>query len=387
MRGVSILQRQLERDLASVHLSRVRAVFAAVFVAVQGAKLSLTELGRAIAKRTSPKHGIKRVDRLLGNKKLQAELVSFYRPVARRLISDSSQPAVLVDWTSVTPTLWALVAAVPFDGRALTIYAETHPISRYKKPRTNARFLKQLKRVLPKGCTPTLITDAGFRSPWMRLVSKFGWNYVSRVRQARVRIRKGKGWLYFTELWEKCRTSARELGLLELGMRARFKTRVVGIRKRRAIMTRVTGRPSDLEKARRTAMEPWILATSLEAPSAAEIVGLYRRRMQIEETFRDKKSHRFGMSLGLARTKSAQRADVLLLLASLTHLFAVLLGVGAESSGIQRRYQANTVRHKRVLALATLGRLIASEPRRLLPKGAITTAWETLLRKIQEASR
>lgn len=378
MRGVHILQRQLERELATVHLARVRAVFAAVCVAVRGAKLSLTELGRAIAKRTSAKHGIKRMDRLLGNKNLHTEQTTFYRAMAHRLVSNSSQPVVLVDWTSVTPTLWALVAAVPCDGRALTIYAEAHPISRYMKPQTNASFLKQLKRVLPADCTPTIITDAGFRSPWMKLVSKLGWNYVCRVRQARVRIRTGKGWLYFADLWENCRTVARDFGVLELGMRARFKARIVGIRKRRAIMTRVRGRPSDQEKARRTAMEPWILATSLGGPKPSEIVGLYRLRMQIEETFRDNKSHRFGMSLNHARTKSEDRANILLLLASLSHLFAVLIGFAAEALDLQRHYQANTVRHKRVLSLATLGRLVAAEPVWPLPRGAIIAAWRTL---------
>ena len=117
------------------------AMFEAAFTALRSGRVSLTSLGRAIAERTTPKHGIKRIDRLLGNTKLHAELITFYRAIARRLIAPNSRPVLLVDWTAVTPQLWALVAAVCFDGRALIIYAQTHTIARYMKPAVNAEFL------------------------------------------------------------------------------------------------------------------------------------------------------------------------------------------------------------------------------------------------------
>jgi hypothetical protein len=43
-------------------------------------------------------------------------------------------------------------------------------------------------------------------------------------------------------------------------------------------------------------------------------VQLYRQRMQIEETFRDLKCHRWGFGLRYARCNSAARLEVLLLL-------------------------------------------------------------------------
>ena len=144
MRAARIIQRQFESDLKGVHLARVRVLFAAAFTLLRSGKLSLTSLGRAIAVGTSPKHGIKRIDRLLGNTKLHAEQVIFYRAIARRLIAPASRPVLLVDWTAVTPQLWALVAAVCFEGRALIVYAEAHPISRYLKPHVNEAFLQNL---------------------------------------------------------------------------------------------------------------------------------------------------------------------------------------------------------------------------------------------------
>src|SRR5512133_3235815 len=168
MRAEEILLRSFERDLEAVHLARVRLVFAAVRALLWSGRLSLTSLGRAIAGSTSPKHGIKRIDRLLGNKHLHVEGPEFYRALARHLIARGSRPVIIVDWTAVTPKLWALVAAVSHHGRALILYAETHGIRSYLKPSVNEAFCERLRSVLPP-CTPVVLTDAGFRGPWMRL--------------------------------------------------------------------------------------------------------------------------------------------------------------------------------------------------------------------------
>lgn len=106
--------------------------------------------------------------------------------------------------------------------------------------------------------------------------------------------------------------------------------------------------------------------------SAAQIVALYARRMQIEETFRDTKSTRFGLSLKYARTKSDSRADVLLLLASIAHLIAIVLGVLAEAAQLHLRFQANTVKNKRVLSFAMLGRLVVASGAEVLLEPALT---------------
>lgn len=368
MRAMQILQRQLEPDLAAVHLARARVVFAAVWTLLKSGRLSLTSLGRAIATETAPKHGIKRIDRLLGNARLHVEQLVFYRAIARRVIAPGSRPVIIVDWTSVTSTLWALVAAVHFEGRALIIYAEVHPIARYLKPHVNAKFLRQLKDVLPDRCVPIVVTDAGFRSPWMLLVRKFGWDYVGRLRQPRTKFKRGDEWLHLDDLWARTRTTATDFGLIEVGERVRHACRVVGIRKRIARLLTMSPklrgyRPEPRKnRERRTALEPWTLATSLEC-SAGKVIAIYKQRMQIEETFRDAKSTRFGMCLAQARTSSPSRAEVLVLLAALAHFTAIVIGLAAEAVHLHVRYQANTVRNKRVLSFALLGRLVlAREP-------------------------
>jgi hypothetical protein len=357
--------RQFEDDLRSVHAATTRTMLSAVRTLLRTGRLQLTALGRAIAEKTTPKHGIKRVDRLLGNSLLHAQRMTFFRALARRIIGDTLRPLVLIDWTSVTPELWALVAAVPCDGRALVIYAETHPISRYIKPEVHAEFLRRLKSVVPPRCVPIVVTDAGFRSPWMKRVVALGWDYVGRIRHGTVQHIKGDRWMGFQPLWRMTRTVPTDLGHYELGRRARHRCRLVGIKRRDSRRTptspKARGYRPDrgIARARRNALEPWILATSLQAP-AKRVVAIYRARMQIEETFRDTKSSRFGVALSHARTKCPRRADVLLLLAAFAHLVAMLIGIAAERAGLHHRYQANTLRSRRVFSLVMLGRMVAA---------------------------
>lgn len=360
MRAMQIIQRQFQANLPRVHLARLRLVFAATFTALRCGRLSLTALGRAIAERTTHKHGIKRIDRLLGNAHLHEERLMFFRAIARRIIAPGSRPPIIVDWTAVTPNLWALVAAVSFNGRALTIYAEAHPISRYGKPYVHATFLNRLLKVLPPRCMPVVLADAGFRSPFMRMVVKLGWDYVIRLRMPlAVRHQFARGFQNLPRLWAMTQTSPMDFGLAELGLKVRYCTRVVGVRhtvKHRKYQSR-SRLHANTSRHKREAHEPWILATSL-AIESRRIVALYARRMQIEETFRDAKNPRFGLSLSFSGPRSPERADVLLLLASLAHLCALLLGIAAEDAQLRRGFQANTVATRRVLSLAMLGRLL-----------------------------
>ena len=90
---------------------------------------------------------------------------------------------------------------------------------------------------------------------------------------------------------------------------------------------------------------------------AASVVGIYARRMQIEETFRDAKNHRFGWSLGDVRLSTPQAYAVLLTLAALAFLVVTLIGMAAERRGAHRAYQANTEK-RRVLSFLVLAAAI-----------------------------
>lgn len=386
MRAIVSIQRQFEADLQDVHVARVRLVLAVAFTALRCGRISLTALGRAIAVRTTQKHGIKRVDRLLGNVKLHDQRVVFYRAIAHRLIRRGSRPLVVVDWTSVTPTLWALVAAVCFEGRALVIYAETHPIEQYMKPHVNLAFLHQLESVLPNGCSPIIVTDAGFRSPWMKLVECFNWDFIGRLRApAKIRRAYGEAFAHIEDFWHLARSVPADLGTFQIGHKRRYPVRVVAVRRKRRVVPIPLRRDCGSERHRREAHEPWMLATSLDWP-ARKVAAAYRLRMQIEETFRDAKSNRYGLSLGQARTRSQSRANILLLLLAFAHLFLVLVGAAAELAQVHFGYQANTVRDRRVLSFATLGRLVLERERNGVARTKLAAVtWSAVLLRTCDA--
>ena len=164
MRADSILRRVLRSVTTEIHGARLNAVSAAVLALIHGGQVGLSALGRAIALR-SQKHGIKRVDRLLGNQALGDELEMIYGAIARYVLRDVKRPVILLDWTDTAKkkTMCTLSAAVPVQGRAITIYSVTCPYSQYTSPSIENRFLETLQALLGPGCTPILVADAGFR--------------------------------------------------------------------------------------------------------------------------------------------------------------------------------------------------------------------------------
>ncbi len=361
MRVDRLLATFLGAHVITVHKARVAAVFAAVAALVRGGEIALSRLGRAVAIRTTAKHGIKRIDRLYGNEHVLNERQLFYRGIAHGVLRDRPRPAILVDWTEVGGGMRVLAAAAPCSGRAVIIYAEVHPLRHYANPRVEARFLRKLEEVLPPTSRPIIVTDAGFRAPWVRQVLKLGWDFVARVRGRAYVRRAGGEWIRFDALYDVARPKAKDLGPCLVTRYQPYSCRVVVVRKRRrrwhaaqrriALDTRVR---QEVQAAR----EPWVLATSVEDLDAENVVATYTTRMQIEETFRDAKSSRFGWAMEAACTARPERVEIMILLSALASLLILMVGISAEGAGLHRKYQANTISTRRVLALTTLGRLV-----------------------------
>jgi hypothetical protein len=370
MRAISILSRLFSNDLKSIHLSRMKAVLFGVEALLSGGRLSLTALGRAARGKTVPKHSIKRVDRLLGNRRLHSDIQLFCRAIAAWLLGGEQRPLILIDWTLIGDNHNALVAAIPRDGRALPIYFEVHDRSLLGNRQVEHRFLERLRDALPAGCRPTLVTDAGFRNPWLAKVSSMGWDYVGRLTTW-VLIKNGAGgdWVKTSEVEAMAQRVPLELGHCDVSRRSTLSHHiVVGKRFRRnPSRSPQRSRPGYRGRAsqvvRRRSQTPWLLATNRPDLSAKQVCRIYATRMQIEEFFRDTKNHRFGWSFAHARSRSAQRHTVLLLLASLAGLVLTVVGMAAERAQLHHRYQANTIRTRRVLSLFHLGKTILARAR------------------------
>ena len=138
---------------------------------------------------------------------------------------------------------------------------------------------------------------------------------------------------------------------------------------------------------RRLHRAPWLLATSLphERGSERRIMQTYCLRMQIEETFRDLKCHRWGFGLRYARCNGAKRLETLLLLGALATLVAWLVGLAGRAMQWHRHLQANTERRREVLSTFFIGRQLLLRPDQELPSPIIALALLTLANHISHA--
>jgi hypothetical protein len=324
MRAMKIVHRVLRKSRVSVHAARLKAIYFAVEALLNGGKLSLSSLGRAARTWVAPKHSIKRIDRLLGNRKLHGELQLFFKAITRSLIEPGSRPLILLDWTKIEYGKFsALTAAVPFAGRAMPILWAVYEDSKWGNREVHLQFLESLSKMLPKNCQPILVTDAGFQNTWFEMVLSFGWDWVGRIADSNVRQLPDGDWLGVSMYYPRASTRAQDLGVCEVARSNTMLHRVILGKEfvRNPNRAKAPRRRSDRGRgslrAKKRASEPWLLITSLTERPVAEIEGIYAWRMSIEECYRDAKSHRFGWSFEDAKSYSAKRYEVLLLVGTL----------------------------------------------------------------------
>jgi len=320
--------------------------------------LSPASIGRVLPGRALPKHGIKRVDRLLGNPRMAGDRLFFFLAVAHRLLRGCTRPVILVDWTQAGGRHVALVAAVPIGGRALPIYVEVHPLKKLGNAAVEKRFLCALKSIVPPECRSVIVSDAGFKGPFFQAVLDQGWDFLGRIRGTTKAVSSDGETISKEQFYARASTTPIELGAFGLFVKQQIPCRLVLVRKRRRPgRKRPPSACKEERELRQAALDPWLLATSMSDGDAAAVVGTYARRMQIEETFRDAKNHRFGWSFGDVRLSTPQRTAVLLTLAALAFPIVTLIGMTAERCGVHRSYQANT-ETRRVLSFLVLAAAI-----------------------------
>lgn len=386
MHAQSIITKILNDAVVQLHGARREALYAAVCSALSGQALSVTALGRRLNSGVDEKHQIKRVDRLLSNRHLQRERMSIYQALARQMLGTCPRPVIAVDWSDLDGAKrhFLLRASLLIDGRALTLVEEVHTLSSRDKRLSHQQLLDRLQEIMPSNATPVLVTDAGFRTPWFRQVLAMGWDYVGRVRNRHlVRHNAGQAWFEAKTLYAKASVTPKDLGAVELTRRNPLAVRLVVVRqpKRGRSKWTLTGeraRSSHSKQHAARAGEPWLLVTSLSPQDARakRIVSIYARRMQIEESFRDLKSERFGLGFEASRSKNTQRIAMLLLIALLALLVAWVIGTCLENTNQHRRYQANTERRRRVLSIIYLGRRALHDHRLQLDANQLKLAAE-----------
>jgi len=374
MQALRLLHKSLAQALPQMHLTRLRALMASVEGLLRGRELWLSQLGRHLPGRAKEKHKIKRVDRLLGNANLQHERRPLYQWLARQLLGGCRHPSIIIDWSDVdaAKTLFILRAAVSLGGRALPLYEEVH--TRYQHPSDHRRFLDRLTEILPEGCQPVIVTDAGFRGPWFKDVESRGWFYLGRVRNRDYARYPGEtDWFPVKQLYQRATTKPCRIGELWLARSTPWRTYAYVYRKPPGGRHRLTARgtrqcngPS--EKHARREREPWLLVSNLpqRRHSAKRVIALYADRMTIEEAFRDLKASRHGFAFRLNLGRDANRVANLLLIAALASLVLWLTGLVGIQRNLDRGLQANTERRRRVLSIPFVGTRLLDQRIRVL---------------------
>jgi len=384
MHAKLIVARVLNPCLSELHAKRGAALQRAVAAVLLGGALNLSSIALAMAGSVGLRHRVKSVDRLLGNGGLQEARTSIYGGLAHLWLCGLPQVLLVVDWSDLTPDQrwhW-LRASVAVNGRSVTLYEEVHPQRLYANRGVHRRFLLRVAQMLPAGCVPIVMTDAGFHSTWFKLVAERGWSYVGRIRGRDMVRQADAGWIRGTALYEQASADVLDLGrcgyvrsnciecrlvLVKGAAQDRHRMNIYG--KRRA------GRAS--AKCARSAREPWLLAASpsLDHMAAQSIVKLYAQRMTIEESFRDTKNLRWGQGLQTTRSRSSARLQILLLIAHLASFVQRLIGEDAKARQLELQFSPTNRTSRAQISVLVLARRILDSPshwlERLTPWSAI----------------
>lgn len=373
MHTQNIVTQVMQCCLPLVHAARWRALRDVAVSSVNGRALSLVALAVGTPRTTNMRHRVKCVDRLLGNRHLDAHRFDLYAALAQQWLTGSPQILIVVDWSSLTADMqwhW-LRASVVCDGRSITLYEEVHPRRLLGSLAVHTRFIKRLAQLVPQGTHPPIVmTDAGFRNPWFRLIAAQGWQWIGRVRN-RDFVRKidSMGWLPAKQLYGMARASAADLGAFETVRNRPLKCRLVLVkhsskgRKHRY----ASGKEQKNSTARKCAAryrEPWLLscAPGLSHLRAEAIVRLYAQRMRIEEEFRDTKNVVLGAGLSLSRSQGQQRLQALLLIGHIAQLARRLIGEAAKAEQLHLQLTSTCRRDRAELSVMMLARRVIDSP-------------------------
>lgn len=378
MHAYQLCQKYFTETPTTFHGSRKTTIQTLVMSLLGDAQLTLTSLGRHLPGRAYVKHKIKRVDRFLGNWHVHRELPLLYSELlVQPLLTSLDRLVIAVDWSGCcTPDYHVLRASLLYQGRAIPLYNKVVPEALHESEVVQSLLLDELHKMIGDDKTVWIVTDGGFKTPWFTKVRSLGWDYVGRVR-GRIHCQLGEAdWQDIKGLHRHVRVQPRYRGAGLLGKTSEtqcathFYTVKQRLQGRHAPRVRY---PDAERRYQQLQREPWVIVTSLAGGQglARPLVNLYKKRMQIEQNFRDDKNPRWGFAWRYSRTRDAARISVLCLIASLATLVLWLVGFAAEQLHWQRRFQANTVKDKRVLSYLSLAKQLLRQVPEKLP-------WRTL---------
>ena len=345
--------RELRRSVRTTLILVCTALVTVMTGARSGAgRLSLAALYRVLPVASRPHSRENRLRRFLDNPRLEGRAV--ITGLSRLLLARGGRGfwPVLIDQTRIG-RVEALVAAAPFEGRAvpLAVYTFQYPWREVvpSQNRLEDIFLGDLADRVPRGIVPVFVADRGYcRARLLRRCQQEGTWLLVRGRVGTIVEHQGRR-QKLGELTAPPRTPVRYADVL------------YHAQQRVAVDVIVYHDP--------TYAEPWYLLVpcwTRRAWRPAQVVELYRRRMQIEHSFRDFKTHLGVRGLQL-RARVPERLGRLLLAFCLVYAVLLLLGV-SPAGGRARRDLEILRRHPRhgtcrTLSVLSVAMLMLTHPR------------------------
>jgi hypothetical protein len=374
MNQIEEIQQCLKQECPYIHNSRLQALMDVACALQKSKKMSLSEIGRNLAGESKIKHKIKKVDRLEGNEKLHNELDSLYKGISKfvlRYIATETIKHVVVDLCCIQDSnnIVMLSAEIAVKGRTLPLYRLIFKID--EQTQMINKFLLSLSKCIPDNKQVVLVMDAGFGEEWLKSIEKLGWHWLVRIRRGKnVKLSPEHEWLSIKDFIPLIGEKTHHYPNGVLSQTHKRQCRIITTKRFSEQDKRCKPKvlPGYYNAGRKSysisAREPWILGTNLPKEyKASEIINIYGKRMQIEESFRDIKSRQFGLGSRNARSESVYRWGVKMLVAAIVQVLIWVVGVFAYYKGMHLEFQPNTEKKRKVFSYFFLGKLVIEHNR------------------------
>jgi len=378
---LSELKEILEREFPSLKKTITRNLSCLIFAFVlllrtyRGwyGRLTLSGIARCFPARATSKSRYKRLTRFLDNKNFK--MINLTTDLVRLIYEEENLLPVIIDQTQIGD-VQVISANVPAEGRSIPLATSTFEYGKIEtsQNRLEEEFLTSLSSRLPQGIKVVEILDRGYgKSILLKNRLKRQELFIIRGRRDVIMHYKENG-----------KTYRKSLGRLKhsLGKSRRYRNCLYQGKKEIKVDVIVY--------RQRSFKEPWFLLVPSgkeDILSTERVIELYRRRMNIEVTFRDFKSQLGVRGLSL-RVRKGQRLDRLLGVIVLTYI--LLLALGMSEIGISLRKRIEILRPKarhgtrRTLSVLTVSLFAISDTFLLTRDNLINILTECLNQLVRE---
>ena len=250
--------------------------------------------------------------------------------------SERKRLVLCLDWTAWGDKFSLLVASVCVERRSLPVAVSAVKKSLLARSQNlwEETFLRLCAdRLKSAGVKAIWLCDRGFhRVMWLLALQQLKQDFVVRLQRDVLVEFDGQKRLLGKLIIDK--GEYRDFGLVNLRVDGKVKVRLIGV------------------WARQT-KEVWWLATNLKL-SVAEIVGLYDRRMSVEEQFRDSKGTHFGLKLRWTCFERGEYLERMYLLIGVAMLLWTSIGRAIEKEKPKVRLKC-FCRHRARISLLRIG--------------------------------